>query len=109
MPSTQLRKSGTPAKDWYRPFGFWIGLTFGLGLIAIATIEVSHGAWLDVCDAFHEPPTTLLGISVAVLATGVPLVFAICSRFRQLVLIALMVAVFEGLVFWWLFTPQGTC
>ena len=106
---TQVLAQSSPRKQWYRPFGQWIALIAGLGIAALIAIEATHNAWLDICDQFYEPPTTVLGFTVAALATAVPVVFAIWSRSRPVLMIAIVAAVTEGLVWWWLFTPHGTC
>ena len=105
----EIQMHETSSKVWYRPFGLWLGLTVGFGVFAILVLEATHGAWLDICDEFHEAPTTPLGLSVAIVATGVPVAFALASRSGRVFSLALAAAVLEGLVWWWLFTPQGTC
>ena len=98
-----------PSKDWYPPFGRWIALVVVSGISALIIIEVTHNAWLDICDQFHEPPVTTLGIAVAAVATGFPFAFALWTRSRQVIIIAAAAATLEGLMWWWLFTPVGVC
>ena len=108
MTTTQAHEANS-TKNWYQPFGVWLGLLLGFGFASIVAIELTHESWGDICSEFHEPPTTPLGFSVAALAIGVPLVFALSTRLRQVVLFALPAAALEGLVYCWAFTPHGTC
>jgi len=93
----------------YRRYGEWVALVIGLGFSALLIIEVTHYATLDICDPFHEPPTTILGFTVAILATAVPVAFGIWSRIGTLIKVASGIAVVECLFWWWFFVPVGSC
>ena len=106
MTSTQTHERST-TKDWYQTVGVWLGLIIGFGLASAVAIELTHDAWGEVFSEFHEPPTTALRYSAAVLRIDVALAFDLSTRFCQVLLLALPAAAIEVLVVWWVFTAKA--
>ncbi len=95
----------TAKKDWYQPFGYWIGVISALGLAAITIVEFTNFEFGAECDPLFEPTSTTLLYAAAAIATIGPVIYAIWSKKRPVIAIALVAAVVEGLFWWWIFSP----
>lgn len=80
-----------------------------LGMAGLVVLEISHVAWLDVCDPLFESPRTPLGFGVAIAASGIPVAYAVSQRSKPLVIASAIVAILELVVWWWLLAPIGVC
>jgi len=92
------------SKDWYQAFGYWIGVISALGLGAIFLVELTGFEFGEVCDPLFEPASAILWAAAAVATVG-PALYAIWTKKRPVIAVALIAAALEGLFWWWIFSP----